>query len=37
MVGRLEGSDAMKDLILICVTAGFFALAWIYTRSLDRL
>jgi len=27
----------MKDLVLIGVTAAFFALSWVYARSLDRL
>jgi hypothetical protein len=27
----------MKDLVFVAVTAAFFALAWIYTKSFDRL
>jgi len=27
----------MKDLVLIAVSVGFFAVAWLYVRSLDRL
>jgi hypothetical protein len=27
----------MKDLVLIAVTVGFFAVAWLYVRSFDRL
>ena len=30
-------STQMKDLVLICVSVGFFALAWVYARSFDRL
>jgi hypothetical protein len=30
-------NDAMKDIALVLVTIGFFALGWIYTRALDRL
>ncbi len=28
---------AMKDLVLIGVSLAFFVVAWIYTKSLDRL
>jgi len=28
---------AMKDIVLVLVTVGFFAVSWLYTRSLDRL
>jgi len=27
----------MKDIVLVLVTVGFFALSWVYTRALDRL
>jgi len=27
----------MKDIVLVLVTVGFFAVSWLYTRSLDRL
>jgi hypothetical protein len=27
----------MKDVVLVLVTMGFFAVAWAYTRALDRL
>jgi hypothetical protein len=30
-------SPAMKDLVLIAVAAGFFAVTWLYVRSFDRL
>jgi hypothetical protein len=28
---------AMNDLIFIGVTVAFFALSWLYARSLDRI
>jgi hypothetical protein len=27
----------MKDLLFVAVSGAFFALAWIYTKSFDRL
>ncbi len=27
----------MKDVVLVLATVGFFAVAWAYTRALDRL
>ncbi len=27
----------MKDVVLVLATIGFFAVAWAYTRALDRL
>jgi hypothetical protein len=27
----------MKDLVLLGVTVGFFAICWLYARSLDHL
>jgi len=27
----------MKDIVLVGITIGFFALSWAYTRALDRL
>jgi hypothetical protein len=27
----------MKDLLLVAVSVAFFALSWVYARSLDRL
>jgi len=27
----------MKDLLFVIVTSAFFALAWLYTKSLDQL
>ena len=27
----------MKDLVFVCATLAFFALSWLYVRSLDRL
>jgi len=27
----------MKDLLFVVVTGAFFALAWLYTKSLDHL
>jgi hypothetical protein len=29
--------DAMKDLIFILITVGFFAAAWLYARSCEGL
>jgi hypothetical protein len=31
------GGGAMKDLLFIAVTAGFFAIAWLYARSFEKL
>jgi hypothetical protein len=28
---------SMKDIIFLAVTVGFFAVSWLYTKSLDRL
>jgi hypothetical protein len=30
-------TSVMKDLVFVGVTVAFFALAWLYTKSLDRL
>jgi hypothetical protein len=27
----------MKDLMFVCATFAFFALGWLYVRTLDRL
>jgi len=27
----------MKDLVLVALIGAFFAVTWLYTRSLDRL
>lgn len=29
--------SGMKDLVLIAAAVGFFAVAWLYVRSFDRL
>ncbi len=29
--------EAMKDIIFLAVTVAFFAVSWLYTKSLDRL
>jgi hypothetical protein len=31
------GGESMTDLILIAVTAAFFALAWAYANGCDRI
>jgi hypothetical protein len=33
----LDRSVAMKDILFILVTAGFFGLAWSYARSFEKL
>jgi hypothetical protein len=37
MACRMHNRPAMKDLVLIAVTTGFFVVAWLYVRSFDRL
>jgi hypothetical protein len=34
---RDPGRRVMKDLLLIVVSVAFFAVAWVYARSFDRL
>jgi hypothetical protein len=34
---RTPKGFSMKDLLFVVVTAAFFALAWIYAKSFDRL
>jgi hypothetical protein len=34
---RALPGGTMKDVILVAVSVGFFAIAWVYARSFDRL
>jgi len=32
-----QARNAMKDLLFTCITIGFFAGAWLYTKACEKL